>query len=82
MGAKRKRMLFSGRADEQTVSQSGWWRGQTNGGKEKKDVIQWESRTADSESEWVMEGTDKWGQRERGCYSVGEQNSRHSGWWG
>ena len=44
--------------------------------KEKKDIIQWESRTADSESEWVMKGTDKFRQRERGCYSVGEQKSR------
>ena len=34
------------------------------------------------EPEWVMEVTDKWGQRERGCYSVREQKSRHSGWWG
>ena len=34
------------------------------------------------ESEWVMKVTDKWGQRERGCYLVREQKSRHSGWWG
>ena len=33
-------------------------------------------------SEWVMKVTDKWGQRERGYYSVGEQKCRHSGWWG
>ena len=29
-----------------------------------------------------MKVTDKWGQRERGCYSVGEEKNRHSGWWG
>ena len=39
-------------------------------------------REVRGESEWVMKGTDKWGQRERGCCSVGQQKNRHSGWWG
>ena len=30
-------------------------------------------REVRGESEWVMKVTDKLGQRERGCYSVGEQ---------
>ena len=30
--------------------------------------------------EWVVKVTDKWGQRERGCYSAGEKKSTHSGW--
>ena len=34
------------------------------------------------ESEWAMKVTDKWVQKERGCYYVGEQKSGHSGWWG
>ena len=35
--------------------------------------------TKAGESEWVLKVTDKWGQRERGCYSAREQKSRHSG---
>ena len=38
-------------------------------------------REVRGESEWVMKATDKWGQRKRGCYSVGEQKSRQRGWW-
>ena len=40
------------------------------------------SREVKDLSEWVVKVTDKWGQRERGCYLVGEKKGRHSGWWG
>ena len=39
------------------------------------------AREVKGQSEWVMKVTDKWGQGDRGYYSVGEKKSRHSGWW-
>ena len=39
-------------------------------------------REVRGESEWMMKVADKRGQIERGCYSVEEQKSRHSDWWG
>ena len=39
-------------------------------------------REVRGESEWMMKVIDSLRQRERGCYSVGEQKSRHGGWWG
>ena len=36
-------------------------------------------REVKGQSEWVMKVTDKWGQRERECYLLGEKKSRHSG---
>ena len=39
-------------------------------------------REVKGQSEWVMKVVDNRGQRERGCYSLGERKSRHSGWWG
>ena len=38
-------------------------------------------REVRGESEWVMKVTEKWGQREKGSYSVGQQKSRHNGRW-
>ena len=38
-------------------------------------------REVKGQSEWVMKVTEKGRQRERGCYSVAEKKSRHSGWW-
>ena len=39
-------------------------------------------REVKDQLEWVMKVTDKWVQRERGCYSLGKKKSRHSGWSG
>ena len=39
-------------------------------------------REVRGESEWMMKVIDSLRQRERGCYLVREQKSRHSGWWG